>query len=105
VGIHLLPLGLLETVDERLNEFREKRRVSVEAFLFAYQRLCGEAAGRLRTLHNPADYPPVEEVRSRFTFTWQYVSYGVPRNRHRNKGVACLPAWPRVAGELMLDSS
>ena len=36
VGIHLLPLGLLETVDEKLNEFREKRRVSVEVFLFAY---------------------------------------------------------------------
>jgi hypothetical protein len=55
VGIHLLPLGLLETVDERLNEFREKRRVLVEVFLFAYPRLCQEAAGRLRTLHNPAD--------------------------------------------------
>jgi hypothetical protein len=35
VGIHLLPLGLLETVDEKLNEFREKRRVLVEVFLFA----------------------------------------------------------------------
>jgi hypothetical protein len=56
VGIHLLPLGLLETVDEKLNEFREKRRVLVEVFLFAYPRLCQEAAGRLRTLHNPADY-------------------------------------------------
>ncbi len=78
VGIHLLPLGLLETVDERLNEFREKRRVLLEVFLFAYPRLCQEAAGRLRTLHNPADYPPVEEVRSRFTVSWQYVSYGVP---------------------------
>ena len=33
VGIHLLPLGLLETVDEKLNEFREKRRVLVEVFL------------------------------------------------------------------------
>jgi hypothetical protein len=78
VGIHLLPLGLLETVDEKLHEFSEKRRVLVEVFLFAYPRLCQEAAGRLRTLHNPADYPPVEEVRSRFTFSWQYVSYGVP---------------------------
>ena len=78
VGIHLLPLGLLETVDEKLHEFTEKRNVLVEVFLAAYPRLCQEAAGRLRTLHNPADYPPVEEVRSRFTFGWQYVSYGVP---------------------------
>jgi len=50
----------------------------VEAFLSAYPRLCQEAAGRLRTLHNPADYPPVDEVRSHFTFGWQYVSYSVP---------------------------
>ena len=69
VGIHLLPLGLLETVDEKLHEFTEKRSVLVAVFLAAYPRLCQEAAGRLRTLHNPADYPPVEEVRSRFTFT------------------------------------
>jgi hypothetical protein len=78
VGIHLLPLGLLETVDEKLHEFTEKRNVLAEVFLAAYPRLCQEAAGRLRTLHNPADYPPADEVRSRFTFSWQYVSYGVP---------------------------
>jgi hypothetical protein len=78
VGIHLLPLGLLETVDEKLHKFNEKRAVLVEVFLAAYPRLCQEAAGRLRTLYNPADYPPADEVRSRFTFSWQYVSYGVP---------------------------
>jgi hypothetical protein len=50
----------------------------VEVFLAAYPRLCQEAAGRLRTLHNPTDYPPVDKVRSHFTFSWQYVSYGVP---------------------------
>jgi hypothetical protein len=78
VGIHLLPLGLVETVDERLHEFKDKRSELVESFLGAYPRLCQEAAGRLRTLYNPADYPPVDEVRSHFTFAWQYVSYGVP---------------------------
>ncbi|MGD0009843.1 MAG: DUF3150 domain-containing protein [Terriglobia bacterium] len=78
VGIHLLPLGLVETVDERLHEFKYKRGELVESFLSAYPRLCQEAAGRLRTLYNPADYPPVDDVRSRFTFGWQYVSYGVP---------------------------
>jgi hypothetical protein len=55
-----------------------RRRVLVEVFLAAYPSLCQEAAGRLRTLHNPADYPPVDEVRPRFTFSWRYVSYGVP---------------------------
>jgi hypothetical protein len=78
VGIHLLPLALLETVDKRLGEFKEKRDELVEVFLAAYPRLCQEAAARLRTLYNPADYPPVWEVRSHFTLSWQYVSYGVP---------------------------
>jgi hypothetical protein len=78
VGIHLLPLGLLETVDEQLLEFKEKGGELVQVVLAAYPRLCQEAAGRLRTFYNPADYPPVGEVRSRFTFSWQYVSYGVP---------------------------
>jgi hypothetical protein len=78
VGIHLLPLGLIESVDERLREFKQKREELVEAFLLAYPRLCQEAAGRLRTLYNPADYPAEEEVRSFFTLNWQYISYGVP---------------------------
>jgi hypothetical protein len=78
VGIHLLPLCLVETVEEKLRAFQEKRGELVESFLTAYPRLCREAAGRLRTLYNPPDYPPVDGVRSRFTFTWQYVSYGVP---------------------------
>jgi len=78
VGIHLLPLGLVETVEEKLRQFKDKRGELVESFLSAYPRLCQEAAGRLRTLYNPADYLPVDEVRSHFTFGWQYVSYGVP---------------------------
>ena len=78
VGIHLLPLGLIEAVDERLREFKTQRDELVEAFLLAYPRLCQEAAVRLRTLYNPTDYPPVEEVRTCFTLSWQYISYGVP---------------------------
>jgi len=77
-GIHLLPIGLIETVDAKLHEFEAQREELVEAFLVAYPRVCQEAAGRLRTLYNPLDYPPVEEVRSEFTCSWQYVSYGVP---------------------------
>lgn len=77
-GIHLLPLPLLETVDEKLQQFEQKRRDLVENFLSAYPVLCQEAAQRLRTLYDPRDYPPIDFVRSRFAFTWQYVSFGVP---------------------------
>ncbi len=77
-GIHLLPLPLLETVDEELQQFEQKRSELVANFLSAYPALCQQAAERLRTLHDPRDYPPSDLVRSRFAFTWQYVSFGVP---------------------------
>lgn len=77
-GIHLLPIPLIETVDARLREFQAKRLELVDVFLEAYPRLCVEAASRLRTLYNPLDYPPVEEVSSAFSCSWQYISYGVP---------------------------
>lgn len=77
-GIHLLPIPLIETVDAKLHEFEVKRQELVGLFLAAYPRLCQEAALRLRTLYNPLDYPPLDELRSAFTLSWQYVSYGVP---------------------------
>lgn len=77
-GIHLLPIPLIETVDAKLREFQEKRQELVHLFLVAYPKLCQEAAVRLRTLYNPLDYPPADQVRTQFTASWQYVSYGVP---------------------------
>lgn len=78
IGIHLLPIAALETVEFRLRQFAEDRKQLVAAFINAYPSLCQDAAKRLRGLYNPADYPPVEEVASEFTFSWQYVSFGVP---------------------------
>lgn len=78
IGIHLLPVTALEMVEERLRTFAEGREQLVEAFLAAYPALCEAAAVRLRSLYNPADYPPADEVRRQFGFAWQYVSFGVP---------------------------
>src|SRR5438876_1578205 len=78
IGIHLLPIAALETVEYRLRQFAEDRRQLVNAFLSAYPSLCQDAARRLRGLYNPADYPPVEDVAREFGFSWQYVSFGVP---------------------------
>jgi hypothetical protein len=78
IGIHLLPIAALQTVEHRLRQFAEERRQLVDAFLSAYPSLCQDAARRLRGLYNPADYPPVEDVTREFGFSWQYVSFGVP---------------------------
>jgi hypothetical protein len=77
-GIHLCPFALLEQLEGQLREFATGREAFVSAFLAAYPGLCQEAAKRLRSLYNPADYPPVHHVAQQFTFTWQYISFGVP---------------------------
>lgn len=78
VGIHLLSIAALETVEQRLREFASDRERLVAAFLAAYPTLCQSAATRLRGLYNPADYPPAAEAVKEFGFAWQYVSFGVP---------------------------
>ena len=77
-GIHLCPLPLLKQVDAKMHEFAQQRLELVEAFIAVYPNLCKSAPGQLRMLHNPLDYPPVEQVRAAFAFTWRYVSFGIP---------------------------
>ena len=78
IGIHLLPIAALQTVEQRLRQFAEDRTQLVGAFLSAYPGLCQDAAKRLRGLYNPADYPAIEDATREFGFSWQYVSFGVP---------------------------
>jgi hypothetical protein len=77
-GIHLCPFGLLEQMEGKMREFADGRQELIQSFLTAYPGLCHEAAQRLRSLYNPGDYPPVDHVAQQFTFTWQYISFGVP---------------------------
>lgn len=78
VGIYLLPIGLIQTVDRRLLEYRTQRETLVEDFLAAYNDLCRDAATRLRTLYNPRDYPAASAVKDKFSFDWRYISFGTP---------------------------
>lgn len=78
IGIHLCPIPLLESVEGKLREFKDRRAELVAGFLGAYPTLCQDAARRLRALYNPGDYPPVEEIEKQFGFHWRYVTFGVP---------------------------
>jgi hypothetical protein len=77
-GIHLCPLQLLQQVDQKLKEFSEQRPALVEAFLTVYPALCAQSPERHRVLHDPRDFPSVDRVRESFSFSWRYVSFGVP---------------------------
>jgi hypothetical protein len=78
IGIHLVPYEAVEMVEERLTSSLEDRRALVESFLRVYPELCRQISRRLRTLYNPADYPPLDYVQSKFTFGWKYLGFGAP---------------------------
>lgn len=77
-GVHLCPFALLESVEDKLRDFATRRDALVDTFLTSYPSLCQSAAARLRSLYNPADYPPRDYVQQQFSFTWRYRSFAVP---------------------------
>src|SRR5216683_3153699 len=77
-GTRFLAVPLIEDVDRKLREFERERVDLVDRFLDSYSTLCESMSDRLRVLHNPTDYPPIDMVKARFYFTWRYVAYGVP---------------------------
>ena len=77
-GTRFLAVPLIEEVDRKLHEFAGERGSLVDRFLDSYPTLCESMSERLRVLHNPMDYPPIDMVKTRFYFTWRYVAYGVP---------------------------
>ncbi len=77
-GIYLVPVELVQEVDEKLSEMAREREALVEAFCSVYPSLIEDAASRLRSVFDPRDYPSVETIRETFGFEWLYVDLGVP---------------------------
>lgn len=77
-GVKLLPIGLIEIVQKRMQLHKTERAELVSAFVAVYPDLCKSATSRLGSLYNPGDYPPVQALASMFVFEWQYVTIGIP---------------------------
>jgi len=77
-GIYLVPIELVQEMDEKLSEMAREREALVEAFCAVYPALIEDAASRLRSVFDPRDYPSVEAIRETFGFEWLYVDLGVP---------------------------
>lgn len=78
MGIMILPVGLIETAETRMKEYRAEREELIAGFISAYSALKEKAASHLGSLYDPSDYPSPEAIRARFVFDWQYVSFSVP---------------------------
>jgi hypothetical protein len=78
-GVYRLPLALVDEIDRGLKDFNEQRLFLIDQFLFVYPDKAQEARDRLRSLYDPHDYPPVEQIREAFDFQWRYLSLDVPQ--------------------------
>lgn len=77
-GTHLIPIPLVEDVEQKLQAWRNDRAALVEAFLSVYMEQVRSVREGLRDLYDARDYPSCEALRERYRLTWQYVDYGTP---------------------------
>jgi hypothetical protein len=77
-GAAVIPVALLDEVEDRLDAWQEERRAAVDAFLAAYPALVTRAQERLGPLFDPADYPPVEALPGLFGVSIQYLTFDMP---------------------------
>lgn len=78
MGIQLLPVGLIEQAQAKMQEYATERADLVDAFVTAYPSLIESASQHLKSLYSTGDYPSVDAIRAKFIFEWQYISFGVP---------------------------
>lgn len=75
---YLVPIDLVETVEERLNESKIVFEQHVAAFVEEYPAAVEKIREDLGDLYDAKNYPPSEVVLAAFSFEWQYVSFDVP---------------------------
>jgi hypothetical protein len=79
-GCFLFKIGMVETVDEYLNNQRVLLDAVVDSLVAAYPTRISEAKGILEPdgLFNANDYPTADELRGAFYWDYQWVSFVVP---------------------------
>jgi hypothetical protein len=66
-GVVLIPLTLIERVEEMLASYEAERRTAVEAFKAAYPSIIERSLARLGSVADPNDYPPAEMLPELFS--------------------------------------
>lgn len=79
-GMYMIPLPLIDRVEEVLNRASATTRDLVDKLCLSYEQRKSEASSRLKDLYNDGDYPDVEKVRASFKIEFQYLSVSVPDN-------------------------
>ena len=74
-GVYLVPVDLLQRIDEMCEGYRAKRQELVENFLKVYDGAVKAAQEKLGTLYNPREYPRIAEVRASFNVQTRYFNF------------------------------
>lgn len=77
-GVYLIPIGLVEEVNDALLAFSTKRADLVAEAVKTYDTRTAETSARLKVLHEPSDYPTSERFAQKFYFEWQFVTWETP---------------------------
>lgn len=77
-GATVIPVALLDQVEDRLETYQQARQEAVMVFQAAYPTLVVRAQTRLGPLFDPADYPPVEALPGLFKVSVQYLTFDMP---------------------------
>lgn len=78
-GFHMIPLPLIEKVEEKLDGLRNDFFAYVDAFIAAYENgLIDDARKRLGDLFDEDDYPTAAKLRGGFDVQTVYISLDVP---------------------------
>ena len=87
-GFMLLPKDMIDFVAPVIAEYQEVTRPKfVQAFLDAYPLRCEEASQSLGSLHKPSEYLSLAEVKEKFYFDYQYLTFATP-DAEKFKGIA-----------------
>lgn len=106
-GMYLLPIAMIEEVDAKLEQFRERRGLLIESFLSVYPLRITEAQNRLRDLFNPMDYPEADRLRGSFSWESRYLTLetpgkleGISRELYQREAEKAERFWQETAQEI-----
>lgn len=77
-GMYLIPLSMVDKVDERYKQMERDRQEALRAFLGVYQQRKAEAAQKLGNLYREELYPTVKEIAARFTTSCRWLAFDAP---------------------------
>lgn len=77
-GTYLIPVDLIEKIDNLIETYKEKRNEKISKFINDYDNAVYAACERLGGLFNINDYPDPDTVKRSFQVSSQYIEIGLP---------------------------